>query len=45
MGKSTITNALLPDACARVGEISTALDSGRHTTTHAQLYHLTPTAI
>lgn len=40
MGKSTITNALLPDACARVGEISTALDSGRHTTTHAQLYHL-----
>lgn len=40
MGKSTITNALLPDAGARVGEISTALDSGRHTTTHAQLYHL-----
>ncbi len=40
MGKSTITNALLPDACARVGEISSALDSGRHTTTHAQLYHL-----
>jgi len=40
MGKSTITNALLPAARARVGEISTALDSGRHTTTHAQLYHL-----
>ncbi|WP_373780311.1 ribosome small subunit-dependent GTPase A, partial [Neisseria dentiae] len=25
---------------ARVGEISTALDSGKHTTTHAQLYDL-----
>ena len=40
MGKSTLTNALLPSAQARVGDISTALDSGRHTTTHATLYHL-----
>lgn len=40
MGKSTLTNALLGGAYARVGEISTALDSGRHTTTHAQLYDL-----
>ncbi|MBN3003044.1 ribosome small subunit-dependent GTPase A [Chromobacterium alkanivorans] len=40
MGKSTLTNALLPDANARIGDISTALDSGRHTTTHATLYHL-----
>ncbi|CUA84623.1 ribosome small subunit-dependent GTPase A [Gulbenkiania indica] len=40
MGKSTLTNALLPDAGARTGEISTALDTGRHTTTHATLYHL-----
>ena len=40
MGKSTLTNALLGDVQARVGEISTALDSGRHTTTHAQLYDL-----
>ena len=40
MGKSTITNALIPDANARVKEISTALDSGKHTTTHAQLYTL-----
>ncbi|MFC3532222.1 ribosome small subunit-dependent GTPase A [Vogesella facilis] len=40
MGKSTITNALLPEAAARVGEISEALDAGRHTTTHAALYHL-----
>lgn len=40
MGKSTLTNALLGNVQARVGEISTALDSGRHTTTHAQLYDL-----
>lgn len=40
MGKSTLTNALLGNIQARVGEISTALDSGRHTTTHAQLYDL-----
>lgn len=40
MGKSTIINRLLPEAAARVGELSAALASGRHTTTHAQLYHL-----
>lgn len=40
MGKSTLTNALLGRDSARVGEISTALDSGRHTTTHACLYDL-----
>ena len=40
MGKSTIINALLPDAGAAVSDISLALDSGRHTTTHARLYHL-----
>ena len=40
MGKSTLTNALLGNQAARVGAISTALDSGRHTTTHAQLYDL-----
>ncbi|WP_273432102.1 ribosome small subunit-dependent GTPase A [Chitinibacter tainanensis] len=44
MGKSTITNALIPDANARVNEISQALDSGKHTTTHAQLYKLDETA-
>jgi ribosome biogenesis GTPase len=42
MGKSTIINALLPEARARIGDISTALDSGRHTTTHARLYRLDP---
>ncbi len=40
MGKSTIVNALLPTAGAAVGAISVALDSGRHTTTHASLYRL-----
>jgi len=40
MGKSTIVNSLLPDAQARIGDISAALDSGKHTTTAARLYHL-----
>jgi ribosome biogenesis GTPase / thiamine phosphate phosphatase len=40
MGKSTLINSLLPDALAATREISTALDSGKHTTTHARLYHL-----
>lgn len=40
MGKSTLTNALIPGANAPTREISTALDSGKHTTTHATLYRL-----
>ncbi len=40
MGKSTILNGLVPDANAATREISTVLDSGKHTTTHARLYHL-----
>jgi len=39
-GKSTIINRLVPDAAARVGRLSQALGGGRHTTTHARLYHL-----
>jgi ribosome biogenesis GTPase len=42
MGKSTIINGLVPHAAARVAEISAALRTGRHTTTHAELYHLDP---
>lgn len=40
MGKSSIINALLPEVQAHTREISQALNSGRHTTTHARLYHL-----
>jgi len=40
MGKSTLVNALIPEARAATREISQALDSGKHTTTHATLYHL-----
>lgn len=40
MGKSTIVNALLPDKMVRTQEVSTVLDSGKHTTTAAHLYHL-----
>ncbi len=40
MGKSTIINALIPTADRVTAKISTALNAGRHTTTHARLYHL-----
>lgn len=40
MGKSTLTNALVPEAAAATQEISAALDSGKHTTTYARLYEL-----
>lgn len=39
-GKSTLINLLVPDAQAQVGEISQALNSGRHTTTTTQWYWL-----
>jgi ribosome biogenesis GTPase len=42
MGKSTLTNALIPEANAATREISDALDSGKHTTTFARLYPLAP---
>lgn len=40
MGKSTIVNALLPQSAVRTQEVSSVLDSGKHTTTAAHLYHL-----
>jgi ribosome biogenesis GTPase len=39
-GKSTLINTLLPEARAQVGEISQALNSGRHTTTSSLWYWL-----
>jgi len=39
-GKSTLINRLVPDARAQVGDISAALNSGRHTTTTTQWYWL-----
>ncbi|MDR1855286.1 MAG: ribosome small subunit-dependent GTPase A [Azoarcus sp.] len=38
MGKSTLINALVPSAAAATREISSALDTGKHTTTLARLY-------
>jgi ribosome biogenesis GTPase len=40
MGKSTLVNLLIPDAEVATREISTALNSGRHTTTFTRLYPL-----
>lgn len=39
VGKSSIIQALLPDEAIKVGELSHAAKKGRHTTTHAKLYH------
>lgn len=40
MGKSTVLNALVPNAQAATQAHSVALDAGRHTTTTTRLYHL-----
>ena len=40
VGKSTLINALVADASAQVGEISRALNAGRHTTTTTSWYWL-----
>lgn len=39
VGKSSIIQTLLPDEAIKVGELSEAARKGRHTTTHARLYH------
>lgn len=39
-GKSTLINLMVPQAAATVGEISQALNSGRHTTTSTRWYWL-----
>lgn len=40
VGKSTLVNALVPEAGVVTAEVSAALDSGRHTTTHTHLHRL-----
>ena len=42
MGKSTLINGMVPAAAAQVGEISQALNAGRHTTTTTTWYWLDP---
>jgi ribosome biogenesis GTPase len=42
VGKSTLINLLVPQAQAQVGEISQALNTGRHTTTSTLWYWLDP---
>ena len=40
VGKSSILNALEPDFALKVGEVSTALGRGRHTTRHVERFRL-----
>jgi len=40
VGKSSLTLRLIPQAAVRIGELSAATGTGRHTTTNALLYHL-----
>ena len=39
VGKSSLTNAILPDLCLEVGDIS-KIERGRNTTRHTQLYEI-----
>ena len=39
VGKSSLIQALLPNEVIKIGELSDAVKKGRHTTTHATLYH------
>ncbi len=45
MGKTTLLNALVPEANRATREISTFLASGKHTTTHARLYRVGNAAV
>jgi len=45
MGKTTLLNALVPEANRATREISTFLASGKHTTTHARLYRVGAVAV
>ena len=39
VGKSSVIQYLLPDEEIKVGKLSEQVKKGRHTTTHARLYH------
>lgn len=39
VGKSSIIQTLLPDESIKIGELSEQVKKGKHTTTHARLYH------
>ncbi len=40
VGKSSLLQALLPAEAIKIGELSEGVAKGRHTTTHARLYHV-----
>lgn len=40
VGKSSLVQALLPGVTIATGDLSAAMDKGRHTTTTARLYHV-----
>ncbi|HLX53889.1 MAG TPA: ribosome small subunit-dependent GTPase A, partial [Aquella sp.] len=44
VGKSTITNRIIPQAFTSVNDITKSENSGRHTTTNATLYHIDKTS-
>ena len=45
VGKSTLINRLVPDACAKTAALSVAHDQGRHATTFSEMYDLPSGAI
>jgi len=40
VGKSTLLNRLVPEACAKTAELSEAHDQGQHTTTFSEMFDL-----
>lgn len=40
VGKSSLLNALMPEANSRTGEISGKIKRGKHTTRHTELFHI-----
>ena len=40
VGKSSLLNALMPEANSRTGEISEKIKRGKHTTRHTELFHV-----